>query len=166
MSTDLTSASRENPAPHALRVILGISLFALAGCTSADEAMNGERSSQCEEHVVNIDRLPGDVLVGTDIVDSASFDDSDASLAGQYLGETGGASLGAMINTNFAERQFNEPGSEAHNRTFQPICIDGPYLSAEGLVVRRVTEGVLWLERDSGVEGLPADMWLLLEPLK
>lgn len=166
MSTDLTSASRENPAPHALRVILGISLFALAGCTSADEAMNGERSTQCEEHVVNIDHLPGDVLVGTDIVDSASFDDSDASLAGQYLGKTGGASLGAMINTNYVVRQFQQPSTDPHKRSFQPICIEGSYLFAEGLVARRVSEGVLWLERASGVEGLPGDLWLLLEPVQ
>ncbi len=121
--------------------------------------------THCEELAANIDNLPGNVLVGTDIADSASFEDSDAGLAGQYQGETGGATLGTMINTDFVVRQFEEPGSEPHNRTFQPICIKGPYLFAKGLVARRVTKGVLWLERDSGVEGLPADMWLLLEPL-
>lgn len=166
MYTELTTASRKKPGAHVLPLILGLSLSAVAGGTSADVSTTAEQTTHCEELAANIDNLPENVLVGTDTVGSANFEDSDAGLPGQYLGETGGATIGAMINTDFATRQFKEPGTEPHNRTFQPICIEGPYLFAKGLVARRVTEGVLWLEQDSGVEGLPSDMWLLIEPLK
>lgn len=83
MYTELTSASRQNPGTHALPVILGLSLFALSGGTSAE----GSQWAQCEPSTVNIDDVPDNVLVGTNIAESANFDDSDASLAGWPVSE-------------------------------------------------------------------------------
>ena len=144
-------------------VILGLSLFALSAFTTADVLSAAHQPSQCEALYSEVSERPSDVLVGTDVADLSSFKESDAELSGEYSAELGGATVTVSVTPNALTRTFQEPGTDPDQRTFQPVCRSGSELIADGMIARRVSEGLLYLEPSSDVGGIPADLWMLLD---
>lgn len=144
-------------------VTLGLSLFALSACTTADVSSNAHQPAQCEALSSEASDLPADVLVGTDIAELTSFKDSDADITGEYQAELGGATVSVSVASDSLTRTFQEPDADPDRRTFHSTCISGSDLIAEGMVARRVSEGLLYLEPSSDVGGMPDSLWLLLE---
>ena len=144
-------------------VILGLALFALSACSTAEVPTEGSQPTKCEALYPEILGQPSDVLVGTDIADLTSFKVSDAELTGTYQAELGGATVTVSVSDNSLTRTFQEPGTEPNQRTSQPVCLSGSQLIAESMVARRVSEGLLYLESAPDIGGIPANLWILLD---
>jgi hypothetical protein len=108
---------------------------------------------------------PDIVLDGTEVFELTSFSvrPLDASAAGDYGAEQGGAALSVTLSRSGPAWQFvrthQEPG-EPQNRAVHDLQLsDGLMMSPDGnVIVRGTEEGVLVLERAS--DTIPADYWV------
>lgn len=143
-------------------ILLGLALFALSACSTAEMPSDAHQSPDCEALYPDVSHRPSDVLIGTDVADLTSFSQSDVRLTGEYGAELGGATVTVSISDDALVRTFQEPGTEPDQRTFQPVCRSGSEVIAPGMVARRVSDGLLYLEPSSGTGGLPSNLWILL----
>lgn len=108
--------------------------------------------------------LPTQVLVGTDLVEIASFNNSMQPLGKHYMAEMGGAILTIEVtqSNNIVSfiRTYQEPGRPEKVHEYSPVCLAEERLSADKLKGKLVKGGVLILEEQSGLGGIPAIMWV------
>ena len=109
--------------------------------------------------------MPGLVLVGTDVVDIESFNKSKEQLSKSYSAEVGGAALELSLNLTSEYltviRSFNEPGQAVNTKTY--IICNSEEFSSDKLHIRVVGNGILMLETEPSVDGIPDDLWILYD---
>jgi hypothetical protein len=118
----------------------------------------------CNKNISSDLSMPDLVLVGTDVVDIESFNKSKEQLSKSYSAETGGAALELSLDLTSEYltiiRSFNEPGQSVNTKTYI-ICNSEEELSSNELHIRVVNNGILMLENDSSVDGIPNNLWVL-----
>lgn len=104
------------------------------------------------------------VLVGTDVVNVKDFKQNHEQLSKRYSTEIGGATL--VLSLDFAPdyqtiiRTFKVPGQPDNAKTYN-LCASEEDFSSDKLRLKVVKDGVLLLEADPGIEGIPNDLWIL-----
>jgi len=146
-----------------LLIFLGFILLNItSGCTANPVAVGID----CSKNVTSDLSMPDLVLVGTDVVDIESFNKSKEQLSKSYSAETGGAALelSLVLTSEYLTiiRSFNEPGQAVNTKTYI-ICNSEEGLSSDELYIRVVNNGVLMLETEPGVDGIPDDLWILYD---
>ena len=113
--------------------------------------------------------MPGLVLVGTDVVDIESFNKNKEQFSKSYSAEIGGAALELSLDLSSEYltviRIFMELGQAVNTKTYI-ICNSEEELSSDELHIRVVDNGVLMLETEPGVDGIPDNLWILYEKIK
>lgn len=112
--------------------------------------------------------LPESVLVGTDVIPLAELLGSATPipLTGTYQCEQGGATAEVHLETNAKgrrlTREFAEPGTAAQVRRYDNLRsqANGMWLSGKDLEIVGTKQGILVLEKDSQVDGIPAELWI------
>jgi hypothetical protein len=112
--------------------------------------------------------LPESVLVGTDVTPLAAFLGSTTRipLTGTFHCEQGGATARVHLGTNAKgqtlTRELAEPGTTAQVRRYEDLRsqADGMRLSGKGLEAIGTRRGILVLEKEAWVEGIPAELWI------
>lgn len=156
------------PYPRRLRVnpfpalSLGLSLTLTSACTITNTAQQADLLPECQNLTATTQNLPTDVIVGTDVIDTGRFAVTSKSAIGEYTGESGGAVIAVSITREAVIRTFHEPGVESAQRSFPPPCASGPYLLSDGVIAQPASDGLLYLELSSNVEGLPGNLWIFL----
>jgi hypothetical protein len=149
-----------------LLIILGFIILNFTSGCSAEPVTVG---IGCNRSVASNLSMPGLVLVGTDVVDIESFNKSKEQFSKSYFAEIGGAAL--ELSLDFTSeyltviRIFIEPGQAVNTKTYI-ICNSEEELSSVELHIRVVDNGVLMLETEPGVDGIPDDLWILYEKIK
>lgn len=146
-----------------LLIFLGFILLNItSGCTANSVAVGID----CRKNVTSGLSMPDLVLVGTDIVDIESFNKSKDQLSKSYFAEIGGAALALSLDLTSESltiiRTFNEPGQAVNTKTYI-ICNSEEELSSDDLHIRVVNNGVLILETEPSVDGIPDDLWILYD---
>lgn len=152
--------------PNKLLLILGfISLNLTFWC--AAESKNIE--IECREDVISDLAVPDLVLIRTDVVDIKRFKKTQEQFGKNYSTEIGGSTLALSLDLTSdyltIVRTFKEPGQSVHAKTYN-ICILEENLSSDQLRIRVVNNGVLILETEPGVEGIPNDLWILYDKIR
>ena len=133
-----------------------------SGCTANPVAVGID----CNKNVTSDLSMPDLVLVGTDVVDIESFNKSKEQFSKSYSAETGGAALELSLDLTSEYltiiRSFNEPGQTVNSKTYI-ICNSEEGFSSDELYIRVVNNGVLMLETEPGVDGIPDDLWILYD---
>lgn len=133
-------------------------LILLVGCALADENASG---------------YPNEVLDGTDLVGIGEFQTAGRSaqvLAGTYTSETGGAVSRLIIALQNGgvnvSRSYEEPGLEPEHKRYSGLKVqpDGSYLSPDAVLKPLQDGGVLFWERQSGLEFVPDSFWIHYQP--
>ena len=108
---------------------------------------------------------PDIVLDGTEVYELASFKlrPLDASAAGDYDAEQGGATQSVTLSLSGSVWQFvrsyQEPGEPLNRAVHELQLSSGLMMSSDGnVIVRGTEEGILVLERAS--DTIPADYWV------
>jgi hypothetical protein len=112
--------------------------------------------------------LVSSVLDGTDLVEiqevsPVPFDTS--GIEGQYHSEQGGAELSLSIRRTGdgleVERRFQEPGAEKLTKAyeFRMTSSEGAASPQQDAFLKKTRMGLLLLEKQSGVESIPASYW-------
>lgn len=143
-----------------LLLMLGFILLNLtSGC--AAEPTNTE--IDCSADIISDFSVPDLVLVGTDVVDIKSFNSAREQFGKSYSAEVGGATLALSLNITpdylTITRIFKEPGQSANAKTYN-VCISEEKFSSDKLRIRVVNNGVLILETEPGIDGIPNDLWI------
>ncbi len=134
-------------------------------------AQSGEVRSEkpCEVSFSTLKGLPKTVLVGTDIVNIASFKKSSQTLNDNYSAEMGGATSNIQIsrtaNHTLITRTYREPGNLGNIRRYSPSCIVNEFFSAINLKGKLVKGGLLLLEEKPDVEGIPDNFWVFYKSI-
>ncbi|MCP4326430.1 MAG: hypothetical protein GY787_32275 [Alteromonadales bacterium] len=114
--------------------------------------------------------LPKLVIVGTDVVNIESFQSSKKVLAKSYSAELGGATLTFLVTSDSKStdivRTFQEPGEPNHNNVYKSVCIYNDTIQAQNFIGKIVDDGVLLLEKEPNVDGIPVDLWILYNEIK
>jgi hypothetical protein len=116
----------------------------------------------------DLNTLPDSVLVGTDVTPLSEFLGSVTSIpsSGAFRSEQGGATAQVRLETGpqgqTLTREFSEPGTSAQIKRYEALRAqaDGMRLSGSDLEVLGVAQGILVLEKRSGVEGIPDSLWI------
>ena len=152
-----------------LNKLLIISGFILLNITSVCTANPVALGLGCSKNIASGLSMPDFVLVGTDVVDIESFNKSKEPLSKGYSAETGGAALELSLDLTSEYltiiRSFKEPGQAVNTKTYI-ICNSEEELSSDELHIRVVDNGVLMLETEPGVDGIPDDLWILYDKIK
>ena len=143
-----------------LLIFLGfILLNVTSGCTANPVAVGID----CSKNVTSDLSMPDLVLVGTDVVDIESFNKSKEQLSKNYSAEVGGAALELSLDLTSEYltiiRSFNEPGQAVNTKTY--IICNSEEFSSDKLHIRVVGNGILMLETEPSVDGIPDDLWIL-----
>ncbi len=111
--------------------------------------------------------VPQEVLVGTDVEPLQTYlPEARPVLPGRYRAETGGAVLLAEVTPGeppLLKRQFKEPGLKAATKTYRNLQRADNALVGDKLRILGLPRAILVLEQDSGVEGIPASLWIHFE---
>ena len=146
-----------------LLILLWFNLLNITSGYSADPVAVG---IDCNKNISSNLSMPGLVLVGTDVVDIKSFNKSKEQLSKSYSAEVGGAALELSLDLTSEYltviRSFNEPGQAVNTKTYI-ICNLEEGLSSDELYIRVVNDGVLMLETEPGIDGIPDDLWILYD---
>ena len=146
-----------------LLILLGFNLLNITSGYSADPVAVG---IDCSKNVASGLSMPDLVLVGTDVVDIESFNKTKEQLSKSYSAETGGAALELSLDLTSEYltiiRSFKEPGQAVNTKAYI-ICNSEEELSSDELHIRVVDNGVLMLETEPGVDGIPDDLWILYD---
>lgn len=133
-----------------------------SGCTVNPVAVGID----CSKNVTSVLSMPDLVLVGTDVVDIESFNKSKEQLSKSYSAETGGPVLELSLDLSSEYltiiRSFNEPGQAVNTKTYI-ICKSEDEFSSDELHIRVVNNGILVLETEPSVDGIPDDIWILYD---
>jgi hypothetical protein len=143
----------------------------LMACRSQPAAVSAANAPVAGGLSVAATRLPPgpqEVLVGTDVVELETFAQLRAAVKvpGKFRGEQGGASATVQIERGkhgiTLTRLFQEPGAKSVRAVYPGLAAsqDGTRLSAPNLEVLGVKDGILVLESKSGVDGIPASLWI------
>ena len=109
------------------------------------------------------------VLNSTDMRDLSDLqlDKMDADrLPGQYSSEQGGSVLFLIVtpqgkDTWIVERIYTEPATQNVSRQYTVHKTEYGLASKKGsLVLRQTKEGLIALEKDSGLDSIPASYWI------
>lgn len=151
--------------PHHRKIKLMFLAFAiLIGLACSAQSKDAPPKSACEVTFSTFDGLPTQVLVGTDIENIASFKASSSALEGAYHTDIGGAVLTIHIiqteKGRTLKRIFMEPGKPEDAHDYFPVCISDGRLSADKLKGKIVEDGLLILEEQPDVEGIPDNLWI------
>ena len=146
-----------------LLIFLGFILLNItSGCTANPVAVG----IGCSKNVTSDLSMPNLVVVGTDVVDIENFNKSKEQLSKSYSAETGGAALELSLDLTSEYltiiRSFNEPGQAVNTKTYI-ICHSEDKFSSDELHIRVVNNGILVLETESSVDGIPDDLWILYD---
>lgn len=86
--------------------------------------------------------------------------------SGQFRAETGGAIIKVEVEQIQGEykisRSYSEPGIQANLKNYTAICLDQHLIYTDTMAMSLSSEGLLWLELDSGHEFISPNLWLLL----
>ena len=111
------------------------------------------------------EKYPHDVLSGTDVVEINNYKIGKDVKPGNYIAETGGAILTLLIEKRGKsvdlQRVFNEPGMGYKKKHYKNLIKfpDGNFKS-RNIALRFVNGGgVLILERASGIDEIPDNIW-------
>ena len=111
------------------------------------------------------EKYPHDVLSGTDVVEISNYKIGKDVKPGNYIAETGGATLTLLIEKRGKSidlhRVFNEPGMGFKKKHYKNLIEfpDGNFKS-RNIALRFVNGGgVLILERASGIDEIPGNIW-------
>ena len=148
---------------NTLLITLGFILFNLiSGCKAESITARVDCSANSTSGLT----VPNLVLVGTDVIDIASFNKIQGQLSKSYSAEVGGASLVLSLDVTpeylTITRTFNEPSQVVHTKTYN-VCKSGAILGSDKAHIRFVNNGILLLETESGVDGIPNDFWILYD---
>jgi hypothetical protein len=142
-------------------MILGFILLNFTSGCSAELVTVGVN---CNRSVASNLSMPGLVLVGTDVVDIESFNKNKEQFSKSYSAEIGGAALELSLDLSSEYltviRIFMESGEAVNTKTYI-ICNSEEELSSDELHIRVVDNGVLMLETEPGVDGIPDNLWIL-----
>lgn len=146
-----------------LLIIIGFILFNLtSGCKAEPKAVGVDCSTDGTLGLT----VPDIVLVGTDVVGFESFHKSQEQLSKTYSAEIGGAKLALSLDVHSEYlsiiRTFNEPSQVVNTRTYN-VCNTEDRLGSDQLHIRVVNNGLLVLETESKVDGIPDDLWILYD---
>ena len=145
-----------------LLIILGFILFNLTSGCRAEPVTLG---IDCNRNIPSVLAMPDIVLVGTDVVDIGSFNKSNEKLSNSYSAEIGGASLVLSMDLTpeylTIIRTFSEPGKAVNTKTY--IISNSEEPSSDELHIRVVNNGILMLETESVVDGIPDEFWILYD---
>jgi len=137
-----------------------IMLGVVVGCSATEQV----KEPKCAVNSSSEQKIPSLVLIGTDVANLDSFKLNNASLGKSYSAELGGASISLIIKGGSSHttitRTFQEPGVPAHSREYKSVCIFGGTLNAPDLVGKIINEGLLLLEQESNVDGIPTELWV------
>lgn len=118
----------------------------------------------CSQYPDNIETLPNEVLVGTDIYTRQSFQKTSNLPAKKYRTDIGGVRLTAafrQLNGKYIlTRDFQEAGLEKHTATYTIDCVKNALLFTQNAKAILVAEGLLLLEPHTQADGLPSDLWI------
>lgn len=116
------------------------------------------------------EKYPHEVLSGTDIVDINNYKTNMDVKFGNYIAETGGAILTLLIEKQGKSidlhRVFSEPGMDNKKKHYKGLIkfSDGSFKS-RNIVLRFINGGgVLVLERASGTDEIPDNIWVHYTP--
>ncbi|ARU59244.1 hypothetical protein OLMES_5260 [Oleiphilus messinensis] len=150
-----------------LRKFVSLASIALLipACTFTPQSVSAEQSNgHCEASYATSIVSTSSILVGTDVVDSTSFEFINTQSGSEFDAEIGGATASVKLSTTNGEssliRSFFEPGLPVQTQQYNVLCVKDGRLSATGLTGQFVVGGVLLLESSSNVEGLPSDLWI------
>lgn len=112
--------------------------------------------------------LPDSVLVGTDVVPLGSYLTSTVPIPpnGAFRSEQGGATAEVRIAPGTQgvtlTRELTEPGTKAQTKRYDGLQAraNSVRLSSANLEVLGTRQGVLVLEKRSGVDGIPDSLWI------
>ena len=114
--------------------------------------------------------LPQEVLLGTDVEPLSAhlppMGSARPPSSGRFRSEQGGAvstlTLDAKGESITATRRFQEPGAAVQAKTYTALTskAGGRRLSGSDVELLIGKEGVLLLEKASGVDGIPASLWI------
>ena len=127
-------------------------------------------NKKCNVSFSTLVGLPELVLVGTDVEKISSFKNTVSGLEGSYSTEIGGAiisiSIGMTPNGKFIARTYQEPGIPDRIHRYNPVCEGNGLLSSKNLKGVLVEGGVLLLECETNVEGIPENLWIFYRTKK
>lgn len=114
--------------------------------------------------------LPENVLVGTDVTPLSDFMNTIQEIpsSGSFSSEQGGANASVKLDGQTLTREFAEPGSKPQLKRYDGLQrhADSMRASGQGVELIGVKEGILVLEKNSGVEGIPNSLWIEYEARK
>jgi len=144
-----------------LSTFVGLTLLSIVvGCSATEQF----KEPNCAVNLSSEQKMPHLVLIGTDVVNLDTFKLNNVSLGKSYSTELGGASISLTIKNGGTHtaitRTFQEPGVPAHIREYKSVCISGKTLSAPHLVGKIINEGLLLLEKEANVDGIPTELWV------
>lgn len=163
-------------------LLLGIGILACRGEAVAIQAAspfpdgashantNARPASDAGEKLETGD-VPQDVLVGTDVEKLADHltHQRPVTFPSTYAGEQGGATASVQLREvngkAVLSRIFKEPGAKAQRAEYSGLSIEdgGKRLTGPAVQVLGVKDGILVLEKRSGVDGIPPSLWILYE---
>lgn len=81
-----------------------------------------------------------------------------------YYTEIGGAELNLSVSGSLphltVQRQYQESGQNIEAQVFRNVCYQNGIIHSDSLIGWYVSEGLLLLEKQTNVSGIPQDMWV------
>lgn len=149
---------------HKAKVGLGILAVLTFNTAFSESSENVNFDSDCNSLDFSLNSVPSTVLVGTDVVEFATFNPVRKALSGSYASEMGGANLSLTIidetKLSFIKRTFQEPGEHQITSDFYPLCQREATFLAGGMKGYVVENGLLVLEPETKVKSMLSDLWV------
>ena len=153
--------------------VVMVAVLGLATCADRPEHAEATAEPEAARAQIHWPEVPL-VLDGTDLIpieQTAPAPFSLTEVAGEYATEQGGAALTLTVRLQDGsleiERRFMEPGREILVKRYvlQKSNPQGAASSLEDIFLIQTQNGVLLLEKDSGVESIAATYWICYAPI-